>query len=82
MLHEKQLRSFLISAFEHLKEQRMALSSALAEIAAVRDALIEIGPKYDDILTRHRANHVRESRPILGEALQQYETIIEQLRGS
>ena len=43
MLSEKELRTFLISAFEHLGEQRFALSSVLAEVAAVRDALIEIG---------------------------------------
>ena len=80
MLSEKELRTFLISAFEHLGEQRFALSSVLAEVAAVRDALIEIGPKYSKILDRHRARHMKKARPLLGEVLQRYQAIIQQLK--
>lgn len=80
MLNEKQLRSFLISAFEHLKAQRLGLSSVIAEIASVRDALIEIGPKYADVLERHKAHHTKEFAPTLAEALQEYDEIIRQLK--
>ena len=80
MLNEKELRTFLISAFEHLSEQRFALSSVLAEVAAVRDALIEIGPKYSKILDRHRARHMKTAKPVLGEILRKYQAIIQQLK--
>ena len=80
MLSEKDLRTVLISAFEHLSEQRFALSSVLAEVAAVRDALIEIGPKYSKILDRHRARHMKKARPLVREVLQRYRAIIQQLK--
>lgn len=80
MLSEKELRTLLISAFEHLSEQRFALSSVLAEVAAVRDALIEIGPNYSKVLDRHRARHMKKARPVLGEVLQRYQAIIRQLK--
>ena len=80
MLSEKELRNLLISAFEHLSEQRFALSSVLAEVAAVRDALIEIGPKYSKILDRHRARHMKTAKPVLGEILRKYQAIIQQLK--
>ena len=80
MLSEKELRNLLISAFQHLSEQRFALSSVLAEVAAVRDALIEIGPKYSKILDRHRARHMKTAKPVLGEILRKYQAIIQQLK--
>jgi hypothetical protein len=77
MLTEKQ---FLIAAFEMLTEQRRALSYVLSEVAAVRDALIEIGPAYSDLLDRHRARHRREQDPVLGEDLLKYQRIIQRLK--
>jgi hypothetical protein len=72
MASEKQLREVPVLVFQHLQGQRNTISSLLAEVAAVRDALIEIGPQYDDILTRHRARHVRASSAPVREALAQY----------
>jgi hypothetical protein len=80
MLTEKQLKSSLIAAFQLLAEQRRALSYALSEVAAVRDALIEIGPAYSEILDRHRACHRKEQDPLLGEDLLRYQEIIRQLK--
>jgi hypothetical protein len=80
MASEKQLRNVLIEVFQHLQGQRSAISSLLAEVAAVRDSLIEIGPQYDDILSRHRARHVKASSSLAHEDLAKYDRIIQQLR--
>ncbi len=81
MASEKQLRQVLISVFQLLQEQRNTISSLLAEVCAVRDSLIEIGPQYDDVLSRHRARHVKASSSLAHEDLAKYERIIQQLRG-
>jgi hypothetical protein len=80
MPNEKQLREALIYAFQHLREQSSALYSVTAEVASVRDALIEIGPKYDEILSRHRARHVKESKPLVFSDFQKFDAIIQQLK--
>lgn len=82
MLNEKQLRTFLISAFEHLREQHSTLYSVMAEVASVRDALIEIGPKYQEILDRHRARHVREAKPKVAEDFRGFDAILQLLKGT
>ena len=65
MASEKQLREVLILAFQHLEGQRNAMSSLLAEVASIRDSLIEVGPKYADLVSRHRERNVKASKPIL-----------------
>jgi len=70
----------LLSVFEQLKEQRAALSSLMAEVCAVRDSLCEIGPKYREILERHRAKHIQGNRELVFSVLQQYDEIIHRLK--
>jgi hypothetical protein len=82
MLHEKQLRSFLVSAFEQLRAHDAKLNSLMTEIAAIRDALNEIGPKYDEILSRHRKKYMGEIGPGAEDQLRRYDAIIEQLKDS
>ena len=77
---DKKLRDFLISAFEHLEQQSSAIHSALTEIAAVRNAPIELGPEYEAVLARHRAALTKEARPELDAQVREYISIIQQLR--
>ena len=58
-MDEKQ-RFYLISAFEMLRAHDAKLNSVMTEIAAVRDALNEIGPKYNEILARHRQRNMEK----------------------
>jgi len=80
MASEKQLREALMLAFQHLQSQYNTISSLMAEIAAVRDSLREIGPKYDEVLTRHRARHVKAAKSAVAEDFAKFERIIQQLR--
>jgi len=80
MTSENQLREALISAFEHLKQQNSALHNLTNEIAAIRDALIEIGPKYKEILVRHRGRGMRETKPLASSDSQIFDAIIQQLK--
>lgn len=73
-------KNFLIAAFQHLQKQQDTISTLMTEIAALRDSLCEIGPKYDEVLSRHRAHHARLAKPLAAEALFEYEEIIQQLR--
>ena len=82
MTSEQQLRAFLISAFQYLRAQHSSLASVMAEVASVRDALIEIGPKYAEILERHRAHHVKDAKPLVDDEFRRFEEIIEQLKSS
>jgi hypothetical protein len=63
-----------------LKGQRNAISSLLAEVCAVRDSLIEIGPKYADILKRHRESHIQASTPLVSADLRRIDEIIQKLK--
>jgi hypothetical protein len=81
MPSEKQLRDALIYAFEHLKEQNSALHDLMTEMASIRDALIEIGPKYEEILNRHRTRNMADTKRVApGDSLKFDETI-RQLKG-
>ncbi len=80
MLSEKQLRELLISAFERLREQQSAIFSLTVEVAALRESLCKIGPGYDDLLSKFRAQHSRESAPAANDSLRLYDEIIQRLR--
>jgi hypothetical protein len=77
---DKKLRSFLISAFEHLEQQSSAIHSALTEVAAVRNALIELGPEYEHVLARHRVVLTEEAKAEFDAEVREYSSIIQQLR--
>lgn len=77
---DDELRSILSYVFEHLKEQRFAISSLLAEVAALRESLCEIGPKYREIFDRHWHGNVAENEPHLSEATRTIDEIIQQLK--
>jgi hypothetical protein len=76
----KQLREALISAFELLQKQNSELIDLTNEIASVRESLIQIEPRYDDILTHHRARRARETKPFADADFQQFDAIIQKLR--
>jgi hypothetical protein len=80
MTSDHELREALISAFEHLRQQNSVLHDLINEIASVRDALIEIGPKYEEILTRHRVRRARETKPFAADDFQKFDVIIQRLR--
>ena len=80
MLNEKQLGFFLISAFEQLKAHDAKLNSVMAEVASVRDALNEIGPRYDEVLSRHRKKYLEEMQPTIDAHLQQFDELILRLK--
>lgn len=80
MATEKQLRDTLVLAFEHLKEQRVALTSALVEVASLRDSLCQLGSNYAHILHNHRENHKSLSGEVLNEALLKFDSIIQRLK--
>ena len=46
----------------------------------MRDVLIEIGPKYGEILDRHRSGHVREAKPEIAADFRGFDAIIQQLK--
>jgi chromosome segregation ATPase len=77
----KQLREALISAFEHLQQHNSELQGLTREIASIRESLIQIEPRYDDISTRHRARRARETKPSEDASFQEFDAIIQQLRG-
>jgi hypothetical protein len=77
---ERQYREILISAFEHLERQNSALHDLMTEIASIRDALIEIGPKYADVLERHRSRRMRETKSIAASDSAKFAAIVEILR--
>ena len=64
MATEKQVREALIGAFQQLQKQNSLLLDLTIEVASIRNALIEIGPQYGDVLTRHRAKMARETKPV------------------
>ena len=79
-MEDKELRELLIFVLNNLKEQRQAFSAVLAEVAAIRDALTEIGPAYASYVDRHRANNAAKAKPVLDAISAEYEKRIEQLR--
>ena len=54
--------------------------SLLAEVAAIRDSLIELGPQYEAYVSRYRARNVAQAKPFLDEVIRKYEQIKQQLR--
>ena len=80
MLSEKQLRELLISAFERLRDQQSLIFSLTVEVAALRESLCKVGPDYDDLLSKFRAQHSRESAQAANDSFRQYEEIIQRLR--
>jgi len=80
MLSEKELRSFLICAFENLRAQNSALHSLTTELAAVRDVLCEHGPKYEELLGRKRAHYVEGAKPLVADDFAKFDAIIERLK--
>lgn len=79
-MKDRELRDALIEAFQQLKAQRNAIGSLLAEVCAVRDSLIEIGPKYADILKRHRESHIQSSKLLVSADLHRLDEIIQKLK--
>jgi hypothetical protein len=80
MANEKQLREDLISAFELLQKQNSVLHDLLNEVASIRDALIEIGPGYKDILDRHRARGGSVTMSLQGRDSHEFDAIIRRLK--
>ena len=80
-MSDSETRAALNTAFEHLRTQRVALSSLLADVGAIRHALIEIGPDYKVVLERHRQKHIEELREVASGDLARLQEIIEKLDG-
>jgi hypothetical protein len=78
--NEKQLREDLILAFELLQKQNSVLHDLMTEIASIRDALLEIGPKYKEILDRHRASGGSVTAALQDRDRKQIAVIIERLK--
>jgi len=76
----EQLRDDLVSAFELLRTQNSALHDLLTEVASIRDALIEIGPKYKEVLDRHRASGGSVTATLKDRDWKEIETIIQRLK--
>jgi len=74
-------RAALAALLEHLKAQRVALSSLLADVGAIRHSLIEIGPEYRAVLERHRRKHIEEGRDLLCSDIEKLQEIIDKLNG-
>ena len=77
---DSEQRDALILAFQHLREHRSVISSLLAEVASLRDSLVEIGPRYAEILSRHRKQNVAGAKPLLSSDLDNIDEIIQRLR--
>jgi len=82
MLSERQLRFFLISSLEMLRAHDAKLNSIMVEVAAVRDALNEIGPRYNEVLARHRKRNEEEVQLSIDGQLQRFDQLIDQLKAS
>jgi hypothetical protein len=80
MINEKRLRELLIFSFESLQAQQKEISDLLSEVAALRDSLCAIGPKYGPILEEHRTHHHSLAKPLAALASQQYDELIHELR--
>ena len=78
-MSDNETRAALKTAFEYLRTQRVAISSLLADVGAIRHALIEIGPEYKGVLERHRQKHIDELREGVYKELEQLQQIIERL---
>ena len=78
-MSDSETRAALKTAFEHLRAQRVALSSLLVDVGAIRHSLIEIGPEYKGVLERHRQKHIDELREGVYKELEQLQQIIERL---
>ena len=76
---DAETRAALKVAFEYLRAQRVALSSLLADVGAIRHSLVEIGPEYRAVLERHRQKHIEESRELVYQELERLQQIIEKL---
>jgi hypothetical protein len=72
-------RAALKTAVEHLRAQRVALSSLVVDVGAIRHSLIEVGPGYKGVLERHRQKHIDELREGVYKELEQLQQIIERL---
>jgi hypothetical protein len=81
-MSDSETRAALKMAFEHLRAQRVAVSSLLADVGAMRHSLIELGPEFEGVLDRHRQKHTEELREVLSEDLGQLQLIIDKLNGS
>jgi len=77
----EQLRDDLVSAFELLRTQNSALHDLTNEIAAIRDALIEAGPKYKAILDRHRAIGGIATATLKDRDSKEFDAVIRRLKG-
>jgi hypothetical protein len=80
LANEKQLRDDLISAFELLRTQNSVLHDLTNEVASIRDALIEIGPKYKAILDRHRANGGTATATLKDRDSKEFDAVIQRLK--
>jgi hypothetical protein len=80
VMKDRELRDALIEAFQQLKSQSNAIGSLRAEVCAVRDSLIEIGPKYADVLKRQRESHIQSSKLLVAGDLHRLDEIVRKLK--
>jgi hypothetical protein len=80
MANKKELREALATVFRHLRDHENTISSLLVEVASLRESLIELGPRYEEILSRHRARQARKAKQLAYEMLRAYDEKIQSLK--
>ena len=65
-----------------LRAHDAKLNTIMVEVAAVRDALNEIGPKYNEVLARHRKRNEEEVQLAIDGQLERFDALIQQLKAS
>jgi hypothetical protein len=81
MVNESALQELLISAFEKLKAQQTALMNAMVQVAALRDTLYEMGPRFQDAFERRLVEEQATIAPDIQKAELAYDAIIRAVKG-
>jgi hypothetical protein len=80
MINETNLRQTLVTLATLLKQQHTAMSSGLAELASLREAVRGLDPTFGEVIEKTRKETARKIAADIQSHLQEYDSLIQLLR--
>ena len=80
MINETALRETLVVLAMQLKENHIAIFSALGELASLREAVRGLDPTFEEVIEKTRKETREKMRVDFQSHLQVYDSLIQQLK--
>jgi len=80
MINESELRDTLLAVIDTNKKLATAIAVALAEVAAVREAIRGLDLTFSDTLAKHQEHYRKATDQSMSEVLEGYDQLSERVR--